>query len=691
MSRAARTTWFTALALPLTVAAAVAQQAIPGGPTFERPIEIRGPGPHKLPIDVPLLTAGQRFETVRRDGPSAQASGGLADLRLVDAASGKEISYLLIAPPPRRPIHVTGTVLPIASTKTSSGFEVDLGAARRVDGLDVGGIAAPFLKRFVLEGSGDRARWTVLIGQGTMFDLPEERVRQVAADFPSGEYRYLRLTWDDANSAVVPLPGRVSVREATRVAPPVPLRTRVEFERQASEPGRSRHRIKLPAPGLPAVAIAIEVSSGDVFRTASVIESRFSGTRADPVELGRARLVRTEGNPPATLRVPVDPPRGAELQLIVEDGSNAPLAIDNVFVEFAELPWIYFDAPSVSVVARYGGSGASAPQYDLEARRSTIRLDAVPEAGWGEPRPVGGTTPAAPPPSLPDRGARIDLSGFRYRRALPDAPQGLVSLQLDPAVLAHSRGHLGGFADVRVVDAEGYQVPYLLERRDEPLNVDLKFQPAPPGREILERGERGNRSAYVIALPYANLPSPRLVIETSDRVFRRPVQVAVERRPDRQHRDAWLDVLVSREWQHADQATPAEPIEMPVGAGDATELLLIVDEGDNRALTITAARLLLPSWRLRFFKGAAPVSVVYGHDTMAAPAYDLALLAPAVTGAAARDISAAPESPASATADRQLSPTIFWTGLGAAALILLVLLVRLISSGTAAPPAPPRP
>lgn len=696
-----------ALVVALAPGPAHAQPPSDTGQRFERPIETAGPGAQKLAVDVPLLTAAQRFAAVRRDDePTTRrrlwsaATGGLADLRLYDA-TGAEVPYLLVFPPATRPEWVSGAILPVVRTKAASGFEVDLGRSRLVDGLDIGGLPPPFLKRFLLEGSGDRARWTVLVGQGTLFDLPQERVRQVAMDFTPGEYRYLRVIWDDTSSAVLPLPARASVREAPAVPPPSgqsgvespPLRTRVEIERQASEPGRSRHRIRLPAAGLPLVAVTLNVRSGDVFRTASVMESRFSGTRADPAELGRTRLVRMEGSGSSdTLRIPIEPPRGAEIQLVIEDGNNPPLAIETVSIEFANLPWIYFEAPAGGVTARYGDRAARAPQYDLEARRSAIRLDEVPEARWGEPRAVSErATSTTAPPATPERGAKLDLSGFRYRRALTETPQGLVSLPLDAAVLAHSRGQLGGFADVRLIDADGYQVPYLLERRDEPLSLDLSLRQVAADRETLKNRGTGNRSVYAATLPYPNLPAPRLVIETSDRVFRRPIEIAVERPPDRQHRDAWLDVLATRVWQHADQGNSAEPIDVPIQPGDATELLLMLDEGDNRPLAISSARLLLPAWRVRFFKAAAPLSLVYGHDSVAAPEYDLALLAPAVTGAEAREIAAAPEQPSGSAAAGQLSPKVFWIGVAAAALVLLALLVRLIASGTPPPPSPPAP
>ena len=223
------------------------------------------------------------------------------------------------------------------------------------------------------------------------------------------------------------------------------------------------------------------------------------------------------------------------------------------------------------------------------------------------------------------------------------------------------------------------------------MSLDLTLKPATPQIRSLGEGTQGNRSIYAITLPYPNLPNPRLVLETSDRVFRRTLQIGIERPPDRRRRDTWFDVLASPAWQHADQATAAPSLEIPLGADDRTDLLVIVDEGDNRPLPITGVRLLLPSWRLRFFRPAGPLKLIYGKDEVAAPEYDLALLAPAVMGSEARDLSAEAEQTASSTPPAVLSPRLFWIGLGIAVAVLLGLIVRLISSATEPPPSPPAP
>ena len=77
-------------------------------------------------------------------------------------------------------------------TLKTSGFEVDLGEAVTIDRFRIDGLAPPFLKRVRLEGSGDRARWTLLVAEGTVFNLPQERLVQTELAFTPGPYRYVR-------------------------------------------------------------------------------------------------------------------------------------------------------------------------------------------------------------------------------------------------------------------------------------------------------------------------------------------------------------------------------------------------------------------------------------------------------------------------------------------------------------------
>jgi hypothetical protein len=142
---------------------------------FERPIAVTAGGPHRLTIDVPLLVGGRAFQISKsRTGSygderdiTATAHGGVTDLRLFDG-SGREVAYLLVDNPTVEPTWREATaILRVAPVETekekTSGFEADLGQPFAIDRFRIDGLSPPFLKRIRLEGSGDRARWTVLV------------------------------------------------------------------------------------------------------------------------------------------------------------------------------------------------------------------------------------------------------------------------------------------------------------------------------------------------------------------------------------------------------------------------------------------------------------------------------------------------------------------------------------------------
>ncbi len=323
--------------------------------------------------------------------------------------------------------------------------------------------------------------------------------------------------------------------------------------------------------------------------------------------------------------------------------------------------------------------------------RSSVDLTKVPEAKWGD----GGTTrltitkaAGAPSTLAPSAGAALDATAFRFSRAVEFSPEagetavGLFALPLDAHALAHTRGPASRFADVRLLDGSSQQIPYLLERRNEPLSVDLAVKPAADSQAQglkMPAGSR-QRSVYVVALPYANLPSSSLVLETSARVFQRKVTIGVDRQPDRNRRDAYFEVRAAESWRHADDQTPARPLLLRVETMPDTQLFLIVEEGDNAPLPITKARLLLPSYRLRFFHaGNALLRLTYGRDDLQPPQYDLALLAPRVMGARATEVGAATTASAAQSSPASFaSPRTFWVVLTGAVLVLLALIVRLI-------------
>jgi Protein of unknown function (DUF3999) len=610
----------------------------------ERVVSPGGRGPNRLDVDVALL---------------AKTQPDLRDLRLYDAQN-REVGYLLVPPTP--PVHawIDGTLLPVSSTKNTSGAELDLGRAALVDRIRLDGIAAPFLKRVTLEGSGDRTRWT-LLADATVFDLPEQDLRHTEVAFEPGSYRYLRLTWDDRSSARVNV-GRASARLSGGAA-----ETRATFNtafaKRTSEPRRTRYRITLPGAHLPVTAIEVDVSSGNVFRTATITEPRLGHNEVAPVRLGTATLKRAErdGAVAAEMVVPVSAPEGRELDLVVEDGNNPPLEITAIRAQLAPQPWIYFESPDgVSLHARYGDPDARAPLYDLEASRAGVEKRAVARAKWGDP--IASRISRKEPELEIPLGGTIARDQFRVSRKVPEAPAGLVVLLLDAHVLARSND----LADVRIADAEGRQVPYLVEERAEPLAVKLA---------VPERTAEGRNSIYRLELPYDTWPDgTRLVLTTTARVFDR--DVIVRRVPDT-HRNRRAQTIASSPWRSADPELLPPAFEAGFVVRDARAIEVVIDEGDNAPLPITSAQLLLPSRALRFHHTGKPLFLLYGNRRASAPRYDLALLAPRLFGEPARELTLSrtiDERGDEDTSGRKW----FWVAIIVAAVVLIAMLLRLV-------------
>ena len=304
---------------------------------------------------------------------------------------------------------------------------------------------------------------------------------------------------------------------------------------------------------------------------------------------------------------------------------------------------------------------------------------------------TGDATPQAGAPGNALRpGAPVDTSGFQYQRRLPEGPPELVTLPLDPAVLAHSQGPLRNFADVRIVDEKDAQIPYI--RVPRPSRLTLEVQPQRTVPRVSDLAKRSGRahSFYLIDLPYESLPQPILTLETSERIFLRSIELGIQRAPDRRHKTEWFESLVRTSWQHTNPRSSPPPLEIPFPRQPSRQLLLIVEEGDNQPLPITNARVLLPGWELRFFRPSGSLRLLYGRADLAEPRYDVALLSPPAMSGPSREISAAPEVALSRPA-ALLSPRIFWIGLSVAVVVLLGLIVRLISSGTGQRSSPPGP
>ena len=228
---------------------------------------------------------------------------------------------------------------------------------------------------------------------------------------------------------------------------------------------------------------------------------------------------------------------------------------------------------------------------------------------------------------------------------------------------------------VRIVDGSGRQIPFVVERRAEPLSIDL-----PMPRRAASHGSGPTVSTYRLDLPYAHLPESHLVLSTLARVFERRVAVS-GLSDDSTQNDPSSGDLARSTWSHADPHEAATALSLPLPKLSGKELEIRIDEGDNGPLPLDRPRLLLPSWRLRFYRAAGEsLWLVYGDPAVGPPKYDISLLAAHVLGSPATEVSLAPERHvrAGTFTDEGRQRGVFWGVLILSAILLAAFVVKLV-------------
>jgi hypothetical protein len=316
-------------------------------------------------------------------------------------------------------------------------------------------------------------------------------------------------------------------------------------------------------------------------------------------------------------------------------------------------------------------------------RDSVDRIVAAP-ATWGPVHALAATrADSAPTTALyAAPGATLDVKSFAFARSIPKGA-GLTAIRLDPAALAHSR-----INDVRIVDEKGRQVPYVLETLEEPTEVALSAPAATTSRDNIDRRSVANaarRSWYRVTLPFSGLPDATLRLTTSARVFSRDVAVVTRELSRDEQPESWAARTLNTAWSHDDPESAAVPLEVSLGSRlPSDSLFVLIDDGDNQKLPLSGATLLLPSYRIRFFRQPdASLTLLYGRRDLGAPNYDLALLTPTLLDAQAQEVAPGTESGGVAAPGRT-ARFVFWGVLGVAVAVLLLLIGRLVRNAPVA-------
>jgi hypothetical protein len=459
-----------------------------------------------------------------------------------------------------------------------------------------------------------------------------ELVRQVVvrAEPPFGESREVtrtsifRFARYGNERLAIPLPGvwdeplAVELRgEGLPIHPRFLLR---EVERNVTEPATVEVPLTIRESRREGTRTLVVVERPRGYRTASItlgsstasfvrnVEVR-APTPGGSVPLGSGGLVRVAGLEIPELRtVRLWEGGGDVLEIAIEDGDSPALA-DLTVTAALRVPALLFD-PGRASALRWGGHRARAPHYDLMSTdvASLVRGRALVTAGLGpiEPNPEHDDTPAL---SFAMRaGQPVALERYTHRAPLevPQSRDGLSRFAVPADVWAAAREDLG---DLRVIDAEGRQWPYLFTSA--PGNDELEASVESP----TPREDEPRHTIHHVRLP-ARAVSPTTVrVELAPQLVARSVSAR-----GRNERGEEVELGVGSFLSNED--APAR-LELSLFGERITELWLDVDNGDEAPLAIERVTLVQSAHEVQLVASAGDYQLVVGDLEASAPAYDL--------------------------------------------------------------------
>ncbi len=323
---------------------------------------------------------------------------------------------------------------------------------------------------------------------------------------------------------------------------------------------------------------------------------------------GSIRRVRLGGADLDMTTLLVEPGEGDLLVVWVESSALVPLRIPTATVELEGAELLLPEARPGTWTLLGGAPAQTSPSGDIGLALPELARLAVGSFAASEVQ----ANPLWQPPELRAGLAlpstEISLRGMRWEHAVEGGP-GLVRLPLGAEVVADAQA---GLADLRLVDAQGQQIPYLLRQR--PVDAEL-------GALEFTRTEQGSRSVLRAALPLAGEhddgpPISAVRITTSAPVFSRTITLS-------RARGATLDPIRVITWSGSERPST---LSVEVGQPLGRELVLTIENGDDPPLPIDGLSASVRSMELVASLPEGGARLVYGDRQRPLPDYDLSLL-----------------------------------------------------------------
>lgn len=387
--------------------------------------------------------------------------------------------------------------------------------------------------------------------------------------------------------------------------------------------------------------------------------------------------------------VPLGVPRSRKLEVVIDDGDSPPLA-DLTVSAVLRRPVLVFDRDTVGDVALlFGGGRAEAPRYDLQSLlpstegESGIRAEIAarlrerqglqhPTLGAIMKNPDFDPTPALSGVAHP--GAAVDVSRYAHVRVLRVAASsdGLSRYVLAPADLAATRADFG---DLRVVDDQGRQWPYLIDREVDPALCEIGVR-----RGVSKEGN----TRYDLDLPASPLPLSALYFDVQEAFFDRSLVLITKDRAGRETPQPLQSF--------ARAFGNKEPVAISLSELQVAGLSLSISDGGDAPLTVTAARGRVPTAALYLAALPGRYRLMSGDPDEEPVSYELRSLGGYIAQLDAADVVAEPlgDNPAYSPASRLRSGgarerILVWIVLGLAILVLGGLTLRMARNEPTSP------
>jgi hypothetical protein len=381
----------------------------------------------------------------------------------------------------------------------------------------------------------------------------------------------------------------------------------------------------------------------------------------------------TEGQPVSSnLTVPVESQvRSRQLLLLISNQDSPPLPVSAVRVERRPVYVVFFARQACRHRLLSGNNRCAAPSYDLASLATHLKTVAVLPAKFSALTDNAGYHSPEILPGVEEEGAALDVTAWKFRKAVRLDRGGAEQVELDLDVLSHAQA---GFQDLRLL-RHGKQLPFILERT----SISRVLTPAVTATNDAKDAKL---SRWVIQLSHPRLPVTRLSCAARTTLFQREATLYEEVSDDRGEKRR--RTLGRASWVQTPERASKEFILLIESLPEGNTLFLETHNGDNPPLELNSFRLFYPATRVLFkAKPGDEIALHYGNPRAESPRYDLSL--------AAGQLLAADRTTVSLSGEEQLRKSswgegrksgkggvVFWGILALVVVVLLILISRLL-------------